>query len=418
MFEVTSGVKNEAIKTILYGPEGIGKTSLAAQWPDPLFIDTEGSTKHYDVKRLKDGETPSSWQEFISMIRWVRESKPCSTLVIDTADWAARIAGTAVIQEHNKKGIEDFGYGNGYVYQLEKYGDMLDELTLVQESGINVVITAHAEIKKFEDPGEMGAYDRWELKLLKRGNANIAALTKEWADMVLFLNYKVISVKANEMGNKFKGQGGQRVMYTEHRPAWDAKNRFNLPLEIPLDYAGIAHVIPDLVGSQPVQQPVQQQPAPTQAVEQQPEPVAVTPEPTNEPTAQPEPQATDPFEANPLSPEQVQQAEAIFNDSAKGLKPSYLPDALWDLMQANNITEDEVRAVMGVRGHYPINTPFETIAETQPAYFTGGLAANWDGVVSELTNIRSDKQAIVDLYQKVGDETPEQTVDNLTIQWS
>lgn len=385
MYEISSGVKKEAIKTILYGPEGIGKTSLAAQFPDPLFIDTEGSTKHYDVKRLKNGEAPSSWQEFISMIRWVRDTRPCSTLVIDTADWAARIAGTAVLQEHNKKGIEDFGYGNGYVYQLEKYGDMLDELTLVQEAGINVVVTAHAEIKKFEDPGEMGAYDRWELKLLKRGNANIASLTKEWADMVLFLNYKVIAVKADERGNKFKGQGGQRVMYTEHRPAWDAKNRFNLPLELPLDYSGIAHVIPDLIGGQSIQ-PVPEQPEPVkQPVEQL--------QPNNEPMTE-------------------TQTEVL--ESIEG--PDYFPKSLKDLMFANNVTEDEIRAVMGVRGHFPIDTPFENIAATTPEYFEGGLVANWEPVLQVIHDIRTNPGQLIELYTKVNDPNPQQTVANLNIQ--
>lgn len=372
MFEINSGVKKEAIKIVLYGPEGIGKTSIAAKFPDPLFIDTEGSTKHYDVKRLKNGQPPSSQQELINMIRWVKETKPCSTLVIDTADWAARIAGKAVLDEHNKKGIEDFGFGNGYVYQLEKYGNMLDQLTSVQEAGINVVLTAHAEIKKFEDPGEMGAYDRWELKLLKRGNANIAGMTKEWADMVLFLNYKTIAVKASDMGNKFKGQGGQRVMYTTHRPAWDAKNRFGLADEVSLDYSAIAHIIPNMV----------------------------TPVPKTEPV---EKQSEAPKEETNKEPEMTPAQKEVYEDMGKETPaaPDYLPKALQDLMTTNGITEDELKGVAGLRGHFPINTDFETISKTSPEYFTGGLVANWDSVVGVVNNIRNNRKSIVDLWTKV-----------------
>ncbi len=81
--------------------------------------------------------------------------------------------------------------------------------------GINVVLTAHAKIVKFEQPDEMGAHDRWELKLgIKRLQK---LLTKEWADMVLFCNYKTVSGCMTKV--KFKGQGGKRVMYTTHHPA-------------------------------------------------------------------------------------------------------------------------------------------------------------------------------------------------------
>ena len=88
-----------------------------------------------------------------------------------------------------------------------------------------MVLTAHAQIKKFEQPDELGAYDRWELKLEKK----TAPLTKEWADMVLFANYKTMVVNVDNQGaakGKNKAQGGQRVMFTTHHPAWDAKNRY------------------------------------------------------------------------------------------------------------------------------------------------------------------------------------------------
>lgn len=402
MYEIESGAKQKALKVVIYGPEGVGKTTLASQFPNALFIDTEGSTTHYDVKRLKNGQAPSSWQELLSMIRWVKDMKPCSTLVIDTADWAARIAGKTVLAEHNKKGIEDFGYGNGYVYQLEKYGEMLDELTLVIESGINVVLTAHTEIVKFEDPGEMGAYDRWELNLLKRGNANMAGLTKEWANMVLFLNYKVISVKADERGNKFKGQGGQRVMYTEHRPAWDAKNRFGLPAEMPLDYSGIAHVIPDLNSGQAPSVESQIDEVNKIAAEQPQtvQNVASSQEMANQQAGQ--------LANEPMTPEQNAALESIEG-------PSYFPDSLKDLMFANSVTEDEIRAVMGVRGHFPIDTPFENIAANTPEYFEGGLVANWEPVLQVIHDIRANPNQLVELYKKANDPNPEQTVANLNL---
>ncbi len=74
----------------------------------------------------------------------------------------------AYLYRASEEGIEDFGYGNGYVYAKEEFGRFLNRLSGVVDAGINVVLTAHAQIRKFEQPDEMGAYDRYELKLGKR----------------------------------------------------------------------------------------------------------------------------------------------------------------------------------------------------------------------------------------------------------
>ena len=104
------------------------------------------------------------------------------------------------------------------------------------------MVTAHCIIRKFEKPDEMGAYDRYELKLGNKAGNHCAALLKEWADCVLFANYKEI---VTEVNGKNKVQGGRRVMYTTHAPTWDAKNRFGLKDELPFEYEQIAAFIPD-----------------------------------------------------------------------------------------------------------------------------------------------------------------------------
>ena len=111
------------------------------------------------------------------------------------------------------------------------------------QAGVHVVLTAHAQMRKFEQPDEMGAYDRYEMKLGKKTGSQISPLVKEWADMVLFANYKTLTVQTDDKGQKFKAQGGKRVMYTSHHPCWDAKNRFGLADELPFEYAQIAHCI-------------------------------------------------------------------------------------------------------------------------------------------------------------------------------
>ena len=217
---ITRGAIQKAQKVCVYGPEGIGKSTFAAQFPDPLFIDTEGSTNHMNVARLP---RPSSWTMLLANVAEVKNTPGCcKTLVIDTIDWAEQLCVAHVCATYNKKGVEEFGYGKGYVYVKEEIGRFLNLLSDVIDVGINVVLTAHAQIRKFELPDECGSYDRYELKLGNKTGGATSQLVKEWADMVLFSNYKQYVVEVNE---KKKAQGGSRVMHTEHHPCWDAKNR-------------------------------------------------------------------------------------------------------------------------------------------------------------------------------------------------
>lgn len=229
---ITKGKVETAKKVVIYGPEGIGKSTLASCFPDPVFIDTEGSTKELDVSRYP---APASWNDILTYINDFLECTPGKTLVIDTADWAEQLCIVYTCANLRVKGIEDVGYGKGYVYLAESFSEFLKKCSELVEQGVNVVFTAHAMMRKFEQPDELGAYDRWEMKLSKK----VAPLLKEWADMVLFCNYKT-TVITDQKTNSKKATGGSRVMYSSHHPCWDAKNRYGLPEQMPMEFASIA----------------------------------------------------------------------------------------------------------------------------------------------------------------------------------
>ena len=114
------------MKVVIDGPEGIGKSTLAAKFPRPLFIDTEGSTRHMDVQRT---ERPTSWAMLLELVRCIKADPGlCSTLVIDTADWAEQLCITSICDSKRISGIEDMGYGKGYVYVAEEFGRLLNLL--------------------------------------------------------------------------------------------------------------------------------------------------------------------------------------------------------------------------------------------------------------------------------------------------
>lgn len=374
-----------AKKVVIYGPEGIGKSTLAAQFPDPLFIDTEGSTKEMDVARL---DKPTSWEFLLSELEFVRTQRPCKTLVIDTIDWAEQLCIKCVCDRAGKKGIEDFGWGNGWTYEKEEFERFLTALEAIVNAGINVVLTAHAALRKFEQPDEMGSYDRWEMKLGKKTTNYIAPLVKEWADLVLFANYKVISVAADKDGKKHKAQGGKRIMYTSHHACWDAKNRYGLPEEIPMDYSAIAHIFTAVPTTAPADMTtVSTTPPPvltTAPVNTAPAPNMPPPAPTNTPPAPsqaPEPSYIQDIPPDELPVQQTQQAATVQTAPATSPTPTCppgLPKALVDLMTANHVTEEEIRQAIAIRRYYPEDMP---ITAYDPAFIDGVLIGAWNQVL-------------------------------------
>ena len=325
--KITSGKVIRPQKVVIYGSEGIGKTSMAAQFPNPLFIDTEGGTAQLNVRRV---EKPSSFEELISIVKEVAANPSlCQTLVLDTADRSEMSCVTDLCAKYKKGGIEDFGYGKGYTYLAEEYARLLEALDMVIDAGIHVVVTAHAKMRKFEQPDEMGAYDRWEMKLSKQ----VAPLLKEWCDLLLFCNYKTYVVTAQNDTKKV--QGGKRVMYTSHHPCWDAKNRHGLPEELELDYSNIAHIFETAA------------PAPN-----------VAPAPVTDSVTVRESNGDMGGNANDDTPTPLEQVKA--------------------LMMESRVVETEVQAVVAQKGHFPESMPIDRYPE---AFLTGWIIPHWQKIV-------------------------------------
>lgn len=350
-YQLVTGVQKKALRVCLYGVAGIGKTTLAAEFPNPVFIDVEDGSNQLPVARLP---RPTSWDMLMDEVREVRAGNvPCSTLIIDTADAAEELCTRAVCAEKGWDGIEYKDYGKGYVYLADKFGKLLDLLGEVVDGGRNVVIVSHAMARKFERPDETGAYDRFELKLTRK----VAPVLKEWADMLLFLDYKIY-VEETKNG-KAKASGGKRIIHTTHHPCWDAKNRFGLPAEMPLSYDGLAQLVPDMLAG-------------GRTIERKP---AIQPEP--EPTRDDEPAAGVVRACEPAEkPEPTKSNEPSGETDPRDSYPPRLK-ALRDLMRADGITDEELRRAMAAKGYVTFDTP---VANYQQR-FADGVVASWSNFV-------------------------------------
>lgn len=363
--EIIKGKIPSAKKICVYGPEGIGKSTFASQFPDPVFIDTEGSTKDMDVSRFKKA---TSWEMLLDQVRYTKlHPEVCRTLVIDTADWAEQMCVKHICDKYQKDGIESFGYGNGYVYVKEEFGRFLNLLEEVVDRGIHVVLTAHAHLKKFELPDEMGAYDRWEMKLGKKTASQTAPLVKEWVDLLLFANYKTMVYNVDGQGaqkGKNKAQGGTRVMYTTHHPCWDAKNRYNLPEEAPFDYSVIASII----GAGTSTKMHEHQPATVPPVQHEAK------EEEKQVSIQPPVQQELPLDKPEHNNHQDTVPDYIVLQYSKEENVS---KALLDLMVANRVTEWDIQNAVGEKGYFPSDMPIEQYPEE---FVQGCLIAAWPKV--------------------------------------
>lgn len=335
---ISKGKIAKAQKVVVYGPEGIGKSTFFSQFPDPVFSDIEESTRDLDVRRFTD--KPESFAALIEQAKFVRDNpRICRSYIVESADWAERLAVKDVCNRANKQGIEDFSYGKGYMYVYEEFGKLLNILSEIVDKGVNVGITAHAAMRKFEQPDEFGAYDRWELKLINSPKCSIASMLKEWADMVLFANYETFVV--TDDNKKAKAQGGKRVMYTSHHPCWDAKNRKGLPEKLPFDFKEIAHCLPS---SENIQN--------------------VVPATKEEPVSK----ATEPVKTE-TSPD----VQGIDGEQKKAML------ALGQLMASNGVTDSDIQHVVGMKGYFPKDM---LIKDYPTEFINGVLISAWEQVYS------------------------------------
>jgi hypothetical protein len=274
--QIEKGIKPGPAKVVIYGPEGIGKTTFASKFPKPLFLDLDDGSRRLDVDRVTGLDSFALVRATLTELS--RDAQGYRTIVIDTADKLEAMIIQGVIDEvprgdgKSVSGIEDYGYGKGYTYVKERLAKFLDTLSAMQaRTGLNIVFLCHAWQRKVEQPGETQSYDHYEMKLSKQA----APLLREWPDFLLFLNYDITVVKTAD--GKNVANGGQRCIYTCHTPYYDAKSRAEMPERLRLDDKGVAQVFAAMFGSERKPEPPKPQPEPEPKPEPKPEP----PQPKN-----------------------------------------------------------------------------------------------------------------------------------------
>jgi len=249
---IQRGKRQSPIRMIVYGADGVGKSTLAAGAPSPIFLDIEDGLGALDV----DSWRIETFDELMDAIGVLFDGgHGYKTVVIDTLDWCERLIWNKVIAEYNKTAdkpaevITDLAYGRGYALAVDYWVQLKDGLEALRNAhGMMVVPLAHYKIAKITPPDMLEQYDKYTLDL----NDKAASLFKEWCDICLFMNFKIqtTSVKKDGMSKtKITKAVGENIImgYFRDRPAAYAKTRYELPDEVELPKEGAFDLLLDAI---------------------------------------------------------------------------------------------------------------------------------------------------------------------------
>ena len=249
MLHINKGKRERARRVLIYGENGVGKSSLAAKFPKPLFLNIEDGVGDLEVDSTS---VIKSVTDFMGCLVGVWETD-YETVVIDTVDWLEKLIFNEVAKEAGKKTIDDIGFGKGYQAVEQKWKALFEGFAALWGQGRHIVFTCHEVIEKFSNP-EGDSYNYYRPSLHLKGSGCVT----EWCDEVLFLRYKVATIQKDEgFGNKraIAIGGKERVIVCNKQATVEAKNRLGMPDEIST-FSDLQKYLPK-VGSQATVKPVE-----------------------------------------------------------------------------------------------------------------------------------------------------------------
>lgn len=246
--DIKSGPQPQPVRTLIYGTDGIGKSSFAASAPNSLVLDLEGGLSEIDAQSIS--LRSADYETVMDALRLVYQNLKAlgiTTVVVDSLDWLEKVIFKKVCSQYGKQSIDEIGYAKGYTYALTHWQHLLSALDMLREKGVAIVLIAHPQVVRVEDP-LFDPYDRHDLKLDKR----VRGVIKEWADVVAFCQYEIFTNKSSERFGESRYRAtstGRRVIHLREQPGYEAKSRLALPDSLPLDWSAYEAAINEARGN-------------------------------------------------------------------------------------------------------------------------------------------------------------------------
>ena len=226
-------------RVLIYGPEGVGKSSLAAD-AGALFLDIEGGSGQLEVARypFNPGELdefkPRDYEQVSAAIDDLiaNPSHGFAAVCLDTGDALEALIHQHLCKQGGVNSIEKVGGGfaKGYRAAVEELRRFQAKLDLVRAQGVTIIILAHSLTATFKNP-EGADFDRYQLKVNDQKSSSFAGQLKEWCEIVGFLHFEGGSKKPDDTDKRARGRSsGRRIMQLAREAAWDAKWRLITPM--------------------------------------------------------------------------------------------------------------------------------------------------------------------------------------------
>lgn len=234
---------------LLYGVAGVGKDTLASEFPAPVLICTPGEAPPSDVKIDSFGEIGSFEDIMGAIVSLYTEDHAFKSLIVSAAAGVEKIVWAETCRREGWKTLEEPGYGKGYLAADAVWDELLDAIrALGRDKAMTVILIGHTEIKNFDDPAST-SYSRYQPNMHKRAAERVTAA----ADIIGFINHRVTikTEKAAFGAEKKEAAGaGVRMIYLEERPGFIAKNRYNMPESVQFakgkGYSALAKYLPEV----------------------------------------------------------------------------------------------------------------------------------------------------------------------------
>jgi hypothetical protein len=241
---VTVGKKAKPPLLMFHAMHGLGKTNLALESNNPIYIGSEENDE-IEAARLPKVET---WAQLKDQLKAIRDDEhDFKTLVIDTMDALEQVAQKEILagKDAGKTMAQALGgYGKAYEKMADMFLEIRDDflVPIREKRAMVIVILCHSEKVKNEDPITVTSYDHYQTALHKK----VKPIFEDWVSGIFFITHRVVRAE-NSAGKEYAEGDGNRVIYTEERPSHIAKNRFDLDYEIEYEKKGTWKVIMDAI---------------------------------------------------------------------------------------------------------------------------------------------------------------------------
>lgn len=228
----------------LFSEGGMGKTTLAAMFPRPVFVRAEDGTAsldgHPDAMLFPVAKSTKDIFDAIEALATQEHDR--KTLVIDSVTQFEKIAQREIIDSEPNPKCKNMaaahgGYGKAFGMLDKMHQDLREACDyLVTDCGMNVVFIAHATTEELELP-DVDKYSRYTIQLHKNRQYDCVHHYSNNADMVAFIRL-VTNLRGTEGGKKRAISDGAREIICFPVASNISKNRYNITERLPFDLAG------------------------------------------------------------------------------------------------------------------------------------------------------------------------------------